>query len=227
MVLTKQTIATFLAILFHVSGAIGILCTPYKDWFIRNTPLNLCLMSVLLVWTQPGKNVSFFLFFIIAFVTGMGTEMIGVHTGWLFGEYRYGEILGPKLNQVPWLIGLNWFVLIFCSGSVMIQTQDWFKRKFEKEEEPIPSKVSAASLVIDGALLAVFFDWIMEPVAMKLDFWQWQNNEVPLYNYLCWFVISALLLLVYRSFSFPRPNHFGVHLFIIQALFFLVLRTWL
>ena len=227
MKLSKQHIATFLVILFHVSGAIGILCTPYKDWFIKNTPINLCLMAALLIWNQRGKNISFLLFFMLAFITGMVTEMIGVHTGWLFGEYQYGQVLGPKINGVPWLIGLNWFVVVFCSGSVMLQMQDWFKRKLEKEDFPMTPGIASLSLVIDGAMLAVFFDWIMEPVAMKLGFWQWQNSEVPLYNYLCWFLISALLLLAYRLFSFSKPNHFAVHLFIIQALFFLVLRTFL
>ena len=184
-------------------------------------------MAALLVWNQHGKNVSFFLFFMLAFITGMATEMIGVHTGWLFGEYQYGQVLGPKINGVPWLIGLNWFVVVFCSGSVMLQMQDWFKRKLEKQDFPMTTGIAALSLVIDGAMVAVFFDWIMEPVAMKLGFWQWQNSEVPFYNYLCWFVISALLLLAYRLFSFSKPNHFAVHLFIIQALFFLVLRTFL
>ena len=227
MQFTKQNISLFLAILFHLSGAIGILYTPYKDWFIQNTPLNLCLMAALLIWNQQLKNVSFFIFFTIAFITGMGTEMIGVHTGRLFGNYQYGHLLGPKLNAVPWLIGLNWFVVVFCSGSVMIQVQQWFGRKVDNAGSAMPSQLAAISLIIHGAFLAVFFDWVMEPVAMKLGFWQWQNNEVPFYNYLCWFIISALLLTLFRSLSFSKPNHFAVHLFIIQVLFFLVLRTFL
>jgi putative membrane protein len=227
MTFTKKNIATFLAILFHVSGLIGILYTPYKEWFIQNTPLNLCLMAILLVWTQPGKKFSFFLFFAISFLVGMGTEMIGVNTGWLFGEYAYGDILGPTFNGVPWLIGLNWVVVVFCSGSIMVHVQDWFKRRFTNEESDMPSRVTAISLVIDGALLATFFDWVMEPVAMKLGFWQWQDGAPPFYNYLCWFIISALLLVLYRSLSFTKPNHFAVHLFIIQVLFFLALRTFL
>lgn len=227
MPLSKQNIATFLAILFHLSGLIGILFTPYKNWFIQNTSLNLCLMAVLLVWTQPKKNVSFFLFIAIAFITGMGTEMIGVNTGRLFGEYQYGTVLGPKFNGVPWLIGVNWLVVVFCSGSFMMQFQGWFKKKFENTGSEISSNMASLSLIIDGALLTTFFDWVMEPPAMKLGFWQWKNSELPLYNYLCWFIISALLLVVYRRCSFAKPNYFAVHLFIIQLLFFLALRTYL
>ncbi|MEO8172143.1 MAG: carotenoid biosynthesis protein, partial [Sediminibacterium sp.] len=124
---SKPNIATFLAILFHLSGLIGILFTPYKDWFIQNTALNLCLMTMLLIWTQEGKNISFFVFLLLVFLTGFGAEMIGVNTGRLFGNYYYGEVLGPKRNGVPWLIGLNWFIVIFCSAAVMQNIHQWFK----------------------------------------------------------------------------------------------------
>ena len=226
MNVNKKNTATFLAILFHLSGLIGILFTPYKDWFIHNTPLNLCLMTVLLIWCQEKKNSGFFLFLLTAFVTGMGTEMIGVHTGKLFGNYVYGNVLGAKINGVPWLIGLNWFVVIFSSAAIMEQVHDWLRKKKEGDTL-LPPRIAALSLVVDGALLATFFDWVMEPVAMKLGFWQWQNGEVPVYNYTCWFFISLVLLLVMRWFRFSKANHFAVHLFSIQLLFFLLLRIFL
>lgn len=227
MQFSRQNISTFIAILFHVSGLIGILFTAHKDWFIHNTPLNLCLMGLLLLWNQPQKNLSFWGFTVIAFLVGMGTEMIGVNTGRLFGHYQYGTVLGNKLNGVPWLVGLNWFMIVFCSGTIMVQFQQWFKQKIEKEGQGFPSKLAALSLIVDGAMLATFFDWVMEPVAAKLGFWQWQNSEIPVYNYACWFLISAVLLMVYRWLSFEKDNYFAVHLFIIQALFFLALRTFL
>ncbi len=227
MKFSKQHIATCIAILFHVSGFVGILFTPYKDWFIQNTPFTLCLMAILLIWNQEQKNLSFLAFIAIAFLTGMGTEMIGVNTGRLFGEYKYGTVMGAKLNGVPWLIGINWFVVVFCSGAIMVKMHKWFEKKMGTDGRTLPSSVAALSLIIDGAMLATFFDWIMEPVAMKLGFWEWKNSDVPLYNYTCWFLISALLLAIYRWLSFDKHNHFAVHLFIIQALFFLALRTYL
>ncbi len=221
----KIDIATFLAILFHITGWIGIVFTPYKEWFINLTPLNLCLMAALLWWNQPAKNIAFYLFLLVAVITGMGTEMIGVNTGRLFGSYQYGTILGPKLNGVPWLIGLNWFLVVFCSASCMQYFQEWFARRTGKAGQEMPSWLKTASLILDSALLAVFFDWIIEPVAMQLGYWQWQNNMVPFYNYACWFLISMVLLVLFRLLSFQKINHFAVHLFIIQILFFLALRT--
>jgi putative membrane protein len=224
---SRQHIATFIALLFHVSGFIGIVFMPYRDWFIQNTPLNLCLMSALLVWTYEEKNLSFYFFFAIAFLVGMGTEMIGVNTGRLFGSYEYGNVLGPKFNGVPWLIGLNWFVVIFCASAVMHKLHGWMVRKMQEQETVLPQRIRIISLLIDGALLATFFDWAMEPVAAKLGYWQWKNGEVPFYNYICWFVISLVLLMVSRWMRFPKANTFAVQLFIIQLLFFMALRTYL
>lgn len=224
---SRQQVATFLAILFHLCGCIGILFTPYKDWFVSHTPLNLLLMVVLLIWVQQQKNIFFWGFLLTTFLTGMLTEMIGVNKGWLFGNYGYGSLLGPKWNGVPLLIGVNWFMIVFCSGSMVYQMQDWLKRKFDPTGVSLSRKISLLSLIADGAIMATFFDWIMEPVAIKLGFWYWMDSEIPFYNYLCWFVISALLLALFRSWSFKRHNFFAVHLLIIQLLFFLTLRTFL
>lgn len=227
MKFSKQSIATFLALLFHISGLIGILFTPNRDWFIQHTALNLGLMGLLLIWTQPAKNVAFFLFFLTAFLVGMGTEMIGVNTAKLFGHYHYGTVLGPKLNGVPYLIGVNWYVLIFCAAAVMESMHAWFRQKMEATGSVLPPRLALISLLVDGALLALMFDWIMEPVAMKLDFWQWENQDIPLFNYTCWFLISLVLLLILKKLRLNMANHFAVHLFFIQSLFFLTLRTFL
>jgi putative membrane protein len=85
----KLTISVFIALLFHVSGMLGILISDHAAWFVSNTPLNLWIMFVLLLWNQPSLSPKFWYFFITAFITGMLSEIIGVHTGFLFGSYFY------------------------------------------------------------------------------------------------------------------------------------------
>jgi putative membrane protein len=75
--------------------------------------------------------------------------------------------------------------------------------------------------------LQFFFDWLMEPVAIKLNYWSWTSADVPVYNYICWFIVSLLLLLVFHFASFEKQNKFAVNLLLIQAMFFLLLRTFL
>jgi bisanhydrobacterioruberin hydratase len=67
----------------------------------------------------------------------------------------------------------------------------------------------------------------MEPVAVKLGYWQWKTEVIPFYNYLCWFVISMGLLTVFHFCNFSKQNKFAIHLLLIQAMFFLLLRTFL
>ncbi len=224
---SKNNIAIAIAILFHISGLLGILLTPYKDWFVQYTPLNLGLMFLLLMYTQPYRSRRFYLFMLIAFVIGMGTEMIGVHTGKLFGHYEYGSVMGSKLFGVPYLIGINWFVVVFCSGVLMRKINMFIESRFMVEGEQMRPGFKAASFIIDGALLATLFDFCIEPVAMQLNFWQWKNSQIPFYNYICWFFISAMLLVLFRKLNFNKNNHFAVHLFIIQVLFFLALQIYL
>ncbi len=223
----KNSIALFIAILVHVSGVIGILFSPYRDWFISYTPLNLLLMAGLLLFTQRQKNIYFYAFMLICFCAGMVTEGIGINTGYLFGNYAYGEILGNKIAGVPLLIGVNWFVIIFCAGTIIHQLNEWVYKKMSAELQ-IAGSVQTFSFIADAAMLATFFDWVMEPVAVQLSFWKWlPNGEIPVYNYLCWFIISAALAALYRVMKFDKHNQFAVHLFIIQLLFFLVLQTFL
>jgi putative membrane protein len=184
-------------------------------------------MTLLLLWNQPEKNKAFFSFFLISFLIGMGVEMIGVNTGRLFGTYHYGVKMGAKFNAVPWLIGLNWFVLMFCCGIVMTKLHSWIKDQYEASGFTMTPVVERLSLVFDGATIALFFDWVMEPVAVKMGFWEWKNGVIPIYNYVCWFLISMFLLWVFSKLKFNRDNHFAVDLLIIQLLFFLTLRFFL
>ncbi|MEL4881728.1 carotenoid biosynthesis protein, partial [Shewanella algae] len=76
----------------------------------------------------------------------------------------------------------------------------------------------------DGAAIAALFDYFMEPIAVSLGYWQWKNSDIPIYNYVCWFVLSALLLLLMRKLRVSTKNHFAPHLLTIQLLFFLLLK---
>lgn len=223
---SKQQIATAVAILFHTVGLVGILVFK-SDFIIRSTPFNLLLMFALVLWTQEEKNSFFFVFLAAVFVTGVAVEIIGVNTQLLFGEYSYGTVLGYKVKEVPLMIGINWFITIYCCG---ISIHTLLMKAIEKmaaESASPPMRLKALSVIVDGATLAVFFDWLMEPAAVKLGFWQWKDGEIPLYNYICWLGVSMLLLALFHFCKFSKRNKFAVHLLLIQAMFFLILRTFL
>ena len=223
-----QKVALFLVLLFHVCGAIGILFTPYKSWFIHNTPLNLLLMALLLIITQKQKNLAFLLFLIITYIAGFTVEWVGVNSGILFGHYQYGKVLGTQYYGVPLLIGFNWFIIIYCTGVISSKLSGWSNQKLAAMQTKVKPAMQLFSFVTDGALLATLFDFIIEPVAVKLGYWQWLDNGViPFYNYACWFFISIILLTLFKLLPFHKNNRLAVHLFIVQLLFFLLLRVFL
>ncbi len=214
--------ATVLAGVMHLAGAMGMLFWR-RDWFLMLTPFNLLVMFFLLIWTLPEKNKKIYQFFILAFLVGITTEMIGVKTGILFGQYQYGNVLGFKINGVPLLIGINWFIIVYACGMLAMKLRSIFLPPCGAAGQSVFSKWIGTSVIIDGAVLATFFDILMEPAAVKLGFWSWDNGYIPLMNYLSWFLVSVVILFIFRKTDI-KQHSFAINLLIIQALFFLVLR---
>ncbi len=63
---------------------------------------------------RPGLGLFFGLSFVISFIM----EELGVRTGLIFGPYHYSDMLGPKVSNVPVLIPLGWFMMIYPSWVV-------------------------------------------------------------------------------------------------------------
>jgi len=202
MNLYKRPFSVFLIWLFVLSALIGI-SMGYVSWFIPKTPLNLIIGAVLLFLNFPINNAKTLGVWCFAFVVGMTVEIIGVKTGLLFGEYYYGENLGAKFMEVPYLIGVYWAVLSFITAAIG-------HRCFAK---PLPSALL-------GATLMVFLDVFIEQLAGEFDFWHFKDEIVPLQNYVTWFVVAFLLqYLLLKSFR-VKDFRYSLHLFLSQLAFF-------
>ncbi len=202
--------AVFICALVHVSGAIGM-AFYNREAFLELTSVNLLLMFLLLLWTEERITSSFVYSLVIIFITGVGTEIIGVNTGVLFGTYKYGDFFGFKLFHVPVLIGINWFCIVYCCFILAFN----FLKSHRYAFLLIPSFT---------AVLTTTFDWIMEPAAVALNFWTWEGGVIPLLNYASWFMITFVLVRIMLFFDPPASNRFSTFLLGIQALFFIFLR---
>lgn len=224
---TKYQVATAIAILFHTIGLIGLLFFD-KTFFLQSTLINLLLMLILLVWTQSGKNRWFAFFLMSCFLIGLGVEIIGVQTGILFGNYSYGVVMGYRILDTPLILGVNWFIVIYCSGMSVYSLKSRLIDQTSSSAGGIKIKFKAVPIVLGGALLTTFYDWLMEPVAVRLGYWRWNGDgSIPVSNYICWFLISGLLLSIFHIGKFEKLNKFAVNLMLIQLLFFLLLRVTL
>jgi putative membrane protein len=222
---TKYQVATAIAILFHTIGLIGLLFFD-KTFFLKSTVINLLLMVILLIWTQTRKNRWFSFFLLSCFIIGMGAEIIGVQTGILFGNYSYGSVMGYKVLDTPLILGVNWFTVIYCSGMSVYMLKSRQIGPTSSRKGGIKMKYRAIPVILGGALIATFYDWLMEPVAVRLGYWNWNGSRsIPVYNYVSWFLISVLLLSIFHACKFEKLNKFAVNLMLIQLLFFLLLRV--
>jgi len=193
--------------IFYLVGLVGMSLGPFKSFFVELSFFHLLLSFSVLLLGRKIYGSRFWLFLGLAFITGMTVEWIGVHTGFLFGDYYYGNVLGPKLAGVPLIIGVNWAMLSVVSAALLSS----LKLAFWLE-------------VILAAFLMVFLDFLMEPVAVKLGFWYWKGGVIPNFNYVCWFLIAGLLQFVYRKWRLNETNNVAVALFIYMTIFFTFLN---
>ena len=194
--------AAFLIWLFHLSAIIGM-TIGHKEWFLEKTPLNLSINLILFFWVFSVNDVKKGLLFLLFFAIGMFAEWLGVNHGILFGEYAYGENLGPKLDGVPWLIGCFWALLAFISSAIVS-----------------PLKTSVYLKMALAAGLMVLLDYFMEQNAPNFDFWTFEGH-VPLKNYITWFVIGFLMQVFLWKFKISGNKAISAHLYGAQLLFFI------
>ncbi|PHI20612.1 hypothetical protein CEQ90_07635 [Lewinellaceae bacterium SD302] len=138
------------------------------------------------------------------------TEVAGVMTGAVFGEYAYGATMRWQWLNVPFVIALNWAMLTLAGNqlALRITRNPWL----------------AAALA--GALLALY-DVAIEPVAIALDYWNWASAEVPLQNYLAWAGVAFLISLPLQLLRIRFQSPVLIIYFFAQLVFFLILNLGL
>lgn len=204
----RKEISVFILLLFHVSGFIGLCFTPYTTFFLTATPLNLILTLAIILWNEPMESKILSIISFTIFLCGLGVEILGVNTGFPFGNYYYGDVLGPKVMGTPLLIGVNWLILVLCTAQIT----------------PFKTPLYIAAY---GAVLMTAADFIIEPVATRLRFWNWKSDIIPLQNYMAWFIISFFLLFYFCKFKKNRENNPAVWIvFVTQIGFFILLQLF-
>jgi putative membrane protein len=201
--ITPRT-AIIIIILFHAVGLVGTSLAISRPLFLQLVPWHLLLMLLVIVLAHKNFNKPFVTFLAIVFVSGIAVEWIGVHTGWLFGNYAYGATLSTKIFDIPLTIGVNWFLLVYATGVIMQRSR--LKSIFPR--------------IIAGALILVILDVLIEPVAIRFDYWHWVGGVIPIKNYICWFLVSAVLLFVFEKFNFKKQSIAATVLLITEFVFF-------
>jgi len=194
-------------IIFYGVGVIGFIASPTQSLFIMLTKWALLLNFGLLAWLhQEQFRLKDVLILTLVFLFGYFIEVVGVQTGFIFGQYRYGSGLGLKIWETPLLIGMNWLMLSYC---FVVVTNKLHLSKFLK--------------VMIGATGMLIYDLILEQSAALLNMWYWEGETIPFQNYLSWFLIAALLQWLLHQFIIRKNNPLALTSLFCQTFFFLSL----
>ena len=191
----RNNIAVFLMFFFNIIGSCALFSPLLKSSILLFTPVNLLLIFSLFFYVNNNYSRSFIFLCLQVFLFGFIVEVVGVNTGIIFGEYTYGKTLGLTFFGTPLVMGINWINLSLASFGII---------SFFTDKKNL--------LIILSSLLMVFFDFIIEPIAINLDFWSWEYITVPVHNYFGWFfcAIIAQLLIVFSKVKINQKIAFAV-----------------
>jgi uncharacterized membrane protein len=120
------------------------------------------------------------------------------------GEYYYTDVLGPKLGQVPYVIPLTWFLMMYPSH---VMADLIVERVPAARRETIPLAMWLAFLT---AAVMTAWDLSLDPYMVgEVGAWVWVDGGpyfgVPFANYFGWIHVVFLIDLTYRLVARTLP----------------------
>ena len=203
-------LSIFFLWLINISGFFGI-TSDQSEFFLSTTPYVLSLTLLLLLLNHNLSDNKSKIGLILIFFLGLIVEILGVNYGLFFGEYSYGANFGPKIYEVPYLIGFNWVLLIIATGSLsdkLIKGKEIYK-------------------ILFASSLMVLIDLLIEKSAPKLDYWEFVISPVPFSNYLWWFIFSLCFQYIFFKTVKSKEYNLSSNILLIQFLFFGMLAVFL
>jgi putative membrane protein len=206
----EERLIIYLLVPFYLVGTIAHIGDATLPLMLLLTQYSILLTSVIgFFFDIREKNMPLLSWAFITFLVTLFLEIVGVATSLVFGAYTYGDTLGLKLLGVPLLIGMNWTIIILGIADVVRQK--------------VTNNALAALIT---ASLTVLFDYVMEPVAIAFDYWNWAVGTIPLQNYIAWFVIAFLFSYLYFRNRLQSGSNVPTIIVVIQFVFFISLRIF-
>ncbi len=196
-------LAVVLLCLFAYEGVLralllGIVRLPLLPGGLTSLTTIVAAGSLAHAWySLGGRNT--LVFFGLSAVVSWIYEQIGVATGLVFGAYHYTDYLGARLGDVPLLIPLAWFMMIYPSYVIA---------NLALESRPIGTPEGTARLLRLAALSAVvmtIWDLVIDPIlsGASVRAWVWETGGpyfgIPIQNYAGWLLTTFTVYLAYRA----------------------------
>ena len=190
---------------FNIFGSILLFFDPLRQSVLNLTPIHLFGMFILFLWANSYFSIKLIKAIIVIYLIGVLAEVLGVRYNIIFGNYYYGNSLGPQVFEVPLIIGFNWLTLSFATYGV---SSYFFRNK--------------TVITVFASILMVLTDYIIEPMAGALDFWYWVGGNIPIQNYVGWFFVSLIIHTILVKMNFKFNFKLCLALLLSQILFFVI-----
>jgi len=129
----------------------------------------------------------------ITFAFAFGLEAVGTNSGFPFGAYEYGDMLGIRVADVPLLIPLAWAMTAY---PVLL-----LSRRLARVVNA-GRVLTYVFVVAIGAFAMMTWDLFLDPQMVSQGYWVWADpnpslpgiDGIPVGNYAGWLLGSAVLM---------------------------------
>jgi putative membrane protein len=177
---------------------LGIVRLPLLPGGLSSLTTIVAMCSLAHAWYSLGGRHTLAFFGLSAIVSWI-YEQVGVATGLVFGAYHYTDYLGARLGDVPLLIPLAWFMMIYPSYVIA---------NMALERRPTGTPLGVARLIRLAAVSAVvmtLWDLVIDPILSgpSVRAWIWETGGpyfgIPIQNYVGWLLTTFTVYLAYRA----------------------------
>ena len=189
-----------LLLLVHVAGhgwslIEGLPPATHIEWHIL-VPVWSAFGLLHAVFTLGWRRTLWFLG--LAVFVSLAFEVIGVWTGWPYGEYFYTDVLGVKiLGAVPVLIPFAYFMMLYPSHVIVNLIIDGQSTSAQRRPLGIVAAGVLTGIVMTG------WDLTTDPVMVgEVGAWVWEDGGpyfgIPMQNFAGWVLVITTISVAYR-----------------------------
>ena len=177
-----KIIYSLLTLIFFILFGGGLLSQILNPELFKNTswtpPVFILIASLICLLNKNTKTI---IILLLAGFLGFLSEIIGVKTGFPYGEYFYTETLGIKIFDVPIVLISSWIIITTFSLDIL---NSLHLNKF--------------FFPILFSIISTTYDLLIDPLMSgPLNYWEWNNHGdhfgIPVSNFLGWIIVSALI----------------------------------
>ncbi|MDD1774511.1 MAG: carotenoid biosynthesis protein [Methanobacterium sp.] len=231
--LNKQFYVKLYFALFIITSLCSLLSLTSISIFILIGSLSFFFTFgfVLLHSSEVLGNKKMVIFFTIALLFGLFSEVISVKYGYIYGQYYYNSpfFFGLVAFTIPFL----WAVVIYSSYTLTNLFLFGFGGEKPKKTDKLWYFICLLILISSiGGLIALNLDMFVDPVTVSAPVpdWVWIGGGpyfgIPISNFIGWFLVAGLAILIFRLYEAFSPSDDSIAMNIPLNLYIIIIYVY-